>query len=493
MGFRAGGVRWPQQAYRSLERTVLLQILQNGVHAISHKHEPEDPMELVGELRREGKSAGAGHFTLASEKARQGLDRRPGLYLLKLVQFAVASGCRRLEIRLGRGCVEIRGIGGGCTRQELELALLGPFSFCGRRAVQHLAWAFLLAHPFQNFQMALEGGLYDGTDWRDSEISFGFHLRLTRANDWADFARRFVQTSNEHSLLYDRCSYAPIPVFLDGRLVNCPERLERQVPKGDLAGPLVMTLTKVRRSEILVERNWLSRSGVLGPLPSTRSVRRLRIGEQYFKLPLKSLEYNQRGGHIQAVHLCEWLGTEEMQVHESDHPEPDFYPLARSEASLGVKQVLSVSNLAFRPYQSDIDSRPRSLPSLTLQRILTSFEDWDRNYPRVSLRLMLPLSLSGPSQLVCVLDGVALEPHQLEMPNPGWLVLACADDLQTDLSQFRLVDDAKLDKLKTHLRNQAIDMLRDFWTVEDGHYPPWVLQHLRERGCCVSQQPQSHE
>lgn len=348
----------------------------------------------------------------------------------------------------------------------------------------HLAWALLLAHPLFAFEMVVEGGRYDGQEWCDCNDYDGFLLRLRRPGGWLAIMRNLAQASGEHHLLYERCSYASIPIILDGRMVNNPERLDLLVPHGKLSPPFGLVLSETHKSEILVERNWLGRQGVLGGLPSTRTVRQLRFGEKFYEVKPNPAEGNQLGTHVMAVHLCEWLGAEEMPIHESDHPEADFYPLARAENLMG-KKVLSVATETFRPYQSNVLSRPRSLLSLAAQRVMTSFEDWDRNYPLVRLRLLLPLALSGPSRMICVLDGVALETCQLEMPNPGWIVLVAGQNLRTDLSQLRPLEDEQLLELRAFVHAQSAEMLAELGKVAGKHYPKWVLQHMRKHGCFV--------
>ncbi len=69
----------------------------------------------------------------------------------------------------------------------------------------------------------------------------------------------------------------------------------------------------------------------------------------------------------------------------------------------------------------------------------------------------LPVALQGPSTVVFVQDGVALDPELLPGGPPGAVALTSADDLAVDLSQFRAVQD--------HLYLKRMDAVWERWNT----------------------------
>jgi len=69
----------------------------------------------------------------------------------------------------------------------------------------------------------------------------------------------------------------------------------------------------------------------------------------------------------------------------------------------------------------------------------------------------LPLALQGPSAVVFLLDGVALDPEIVPGGPPGALALVAADELAVDLSQFKAVQD--------HAYLKRVDAVWDRWNT----------------------------
>ena len=449
--------------------------------------------DLVGHLQEEASTPGgdqdSGSFSLDLNQAARSLgerENRPGLYLLKLVQAVVAAGGSHIKIGLGRSRVDFEASGPRLfSRAEIDQAWRGPFQSFARPALEHLAWAFFLARPVRHLTLALEGGTFDSHSGWSEPGGDEFRLCLHRSTTVLDWLIGLAAASREHVLLNERCAFAPIPIWLGGRLLNDPDRLDRWIPQGSLSPPSFFQFTPFpySLSEILVERNLLRTSGpqLLASLPTMRTVRQLRVGNDDYELMTRTLEQNLRLSHVQGVHLSQWLHEgPEWSLSSSEKPEPDSYPLARARGLASSEKVLAVSSEVMAPFVSQIPARlpfPFNQQSTWANRNTRNFE---RNLPRVSMRLTLPLAMHGPALLVPLQDGVTLDPLVGPFSLPGLVVLAAVDGLSPDLSQLKPVYNEVFERLVGEVRAQAQEMFEDFWSVAHETYPDWVLDHIRK-------------
>ena len=438
--------------------------------------------DLVGQLQQEARLEGSGRFSLDLRKAGErivGLENRPGLYLLKLVQAAVAAGAREIQIRLGRSQVEFRALGPPLfDPAEVNQAIQGPLQSFARKAVEHLAWALLLVRPVEDLQWELP-------------VPGGFHLSLRRHQGIFHWLAGLGGVTQEHALLYERCAYAPIPIKLDGRRVNSPNRLEGWISRGQLKPPTFFQFVPFHYSlsEILVERNLLQSHSpqALTGLPTQRTVRNLRVGSDVYPLVRHTMDQNLSGSHVQAVHLCQWLhDAPDWAVEETDSTEIGLYPMAQAMGLGGGPHLLTVRQEQIKPYLSEVPSglpHPYNYPPGSLQRKLQpGIRYFERNLPLVNLRLLLPLGLDGPGRLLLVQHGVALDPYSGTFIQPGLAALAAVgDQIQTDLSQLRPVLDEAFQGVLDWVTEQADQMVADFWELAADHYPEWVLEHIKKR------------
>lgn len=444
----------------------------------------EQPIQqIVTQLRAGAEARDSGHFSIDLSRAAQqidGLENRPGLYLLKLVQAAVAAGAGEIRIQLGRRQVKFEALGPlELSRDEVDLALADPFQ-PHSEAARHLAWAFFLARPVPHLRIEMSGGTYDSRHgWRDSAETSGLLLTFERDGGLLHWLAGLAAATQEHALLYERCAYAGIPIRMDGRLVNDPDRLDRWIARGNLQPPSVFQFVPdpYRLGEILVERNLLRRSGpaVAASLPTMRTVRRLRVGQEDFKLMDRTVEMNLGSSHVVAVHLCQWLHDgQPWPIIHLNSVDSQSYPLARAAAILGMSKILATPPEAVAPYLSAIPIHVHPIFSEPAQR-------YARNLPLVSMRLTLPLALNGPARLVLVHYGVALNPIVVADTCPGLIVVAAADHLKSDLSQLAVVEDEALKQLLREIQQHARQMTEDFLAIADQRYPDWVLKHFEAR------------
>jgi hypothetical protein len=303
-------------------------------------------------------------------------------------------------------------------------------------------------------------------------------------------------------LVNQRCCYAPIKVTLDGRLVNDPDRLERLLPHGPMPHPnfLVPVAFIHYRCEVLVERNYLANSGprFLASLPTARAGRHLGLEEQHLAvIPGKSHAGNLVFGeqHSQSVHLCQWRGADDpfrftstentsWALTPTQGAPPGIYPMLRGATAGGMKShVVGVREEDMAPFLSQV----RLYQEDRGARGYSHF--WDHRLLWVRRRVTLPLGLRGPSHLVPVLHGVALDPIELPESLPGLQAIAADDGLTTDLSQLKAVESPVIEEMRRSIAADAREMVQAVQAVLEPHYPDWICQHIKERlkGFCRPQ------
>lgn len=445
--------------------------------------------ELVAKLAQEARSEGSGRFAIDFRQAAQqieGLENRPGLYLLKLVQAAVAADCREISLRLGRYEVEFQALGTSLfSPEDLRRALEGPFQSLGP-AVEHLAWTLFLARPVEHLSLELPEASYDSEHgWQAQPFSSGLRVRLRRTRSWASW---LAGRGHEHALLYERCAYAPVPIRLDGRRVNNPNRVDSWTLPGTLKPPSFFQFVPFHyhKSEILVERNLLQTRGarLVTCLPSARTVRNLTVGkDDYEVVSGPVIDFSMFNTPVAVVSLCQWLHDDPpWSVSEWGGAQKGTYPLARAGTLGTCYRVLAVPQETIQPYLSAIPAAvpyPYNQEPSWLNKHQAS--NYERELPLVNLRLFLPLGLEGPSRLLLIRHGVALDPCTGPPDYPGLVVLATHADLRTDLSQLRPLQDEVFRELQRQAGEHAAAMVDDFWQLALHVYPEWVQKHIRSR------------
>lgn len=182
-------------------------------------------------LRQVGRLDSSGVFSLdlesAVEKMRLHQLARPAQYVLKLVQWAVGSGATRIDIRAGWGGLQLEHDGAAPGPEELKDLLpriLDPHDTPLRDLAIGVNAALKMADG--PVEIATGQGLR-------AQISASSHqldrlegldrvrLRLRRKRRWWTPLELLAGTWESFELR-DQCRFCPIPVFLNGELVQRP-------------------------------------------------------------------------------------------------------------------------------------------------------------------------------------------------------------------------------------------------------------------------------
>lgn len=208
--------------------------------------------ELEQILSRAG-GAGEAEFTVDFYRAARLMAHRalpePTLYLVKLVQAALAQGASRLEIQAGGNRLTLAWNGPALTRAELEeLSRHLLWTDPQRRYLHHLAVglntlysldpaAVRLSSPQAQYLVSegraqLEEGQDDPTGWEVNRLEIlrspegQRHARVLRKLKKLDLGGATQEarglTAAELRALQERCRWAPIPILLNGRPLNNP-------------------------------------------------------------------------------------------------------------------------------------------------------------------------------------------------------------------------------------------------------------------------------
>ena len=192
---------------------------------------------------------GGESFTLNPARAREVMGKfqlaNPYTYILKLVQWAVASGATRIDVRVGSRTVALSHDGEVPDVSTLEALIMRT----GQRECLHLAMGLtsalrlgatsvVLRGPFGSHTLhgeeqeradyPLPGGvILRGLKYGVSPGSIVTALQMVMRGEVSgesSFLRDHLKlvARPELSLLRFRCVYAPIPVLVNGRPINAP-------------------------------------------------------------------------------------------------------------------------------------------------------------------------------------------------------------------------------------------------------------------------------
>jgi hypothetical protein len=242
----------------------------------------------------EGTLVDTGSITLNAVKAREKLSKfsfpEPGLWVVKLVQAAVACGASEIRFEFHRQKVKVRFGNAAGWQADQIMALLTSGQFSSDRALMHLQAGLSAATCAENEALAWSCGgktvrlLPDSTEVEEDDNTDHVHITAFRVHRRMSLTERFTspirhqfhQTAHEYKALVDRAVFSPVPVFLDN--YDLPRRYARnytELPKikgydsekGDGLGKVfaVRALHDVPdRKELrypIVERDWLSGPG----------------------------------------------------------------------------------------------------------------------------------------------------------------------------------------------------------------------------------------
>lgn len=210
---------------------------------------------LLKELQGDAALESTGAFTLDLKEAAPKLSQfqlsDPFQYVLKLVQAAVAGDATAMEVRTGTADVQVtlHGVGfSGTQLSNLLYYLLQDDQARVPPALRHLAIAVNSAVATRASEITLRS--FDGQEatqvrWRRSDqvrsewkprkpvVQTSFSMKRVLSDSWKELAAKINQRDvlsmarggregmdNEQALIYDECSFCPVPITLNGQLLS---------------------------------------------------------------------------------------------------------------------------------------------------------------------------------------------------------------------------------------------------------------------------------
>lgn len=190
--------------------------------------------DFLQEKAQAGESLGTSAFTLNALKAREKLSRfalpEPGLWIVKMVQAAVAAGADEVRITFLRRKVEIEFANASHWEAEDILRYVSGGALPEERGLAHLVFGLSASAFGPEEQIAWSCGRYqiklteDGVEKLVNPDTSKLKVVVTRArkryslSESLSFPARYVmkQIAYEYKALIDRCIHCPIPLNIDG-------------------------------------------------------------------------------------------------------------------------------------------------------------------------------------------------------------------------------------------------------------------------------------
>jgi len=257
-----------------------------------------DNLDILEDLRQDGQVESTGHFTLDAAKAREKLKRfqlqDPHHYVLQVVRSAVASGARRVDLRVDADDCWIEHNG----RPPTEAGLQGLFNHLLRTANTPEERSLRALATGVNSALALEPAWIDLQAW-DGRIGWalridaegekvqpvqvppgrpaGVWLHVRRRRSWqvlGRFLRGIVTMHPEARAMRDHCRWCPAQIHVNGRLLENGRlpgepHLQQEIQAEDYRGrialprrPLADSILSVVLDGVVLETRTLD----LGPL-----------------------------------------------------------------------------------------------------------------------------------------------------------------------------------------------------------------------------------
>ena len=378
-------------------------------------------------LRQQGQADTLGQkFTLDLEAQARKICRyqseTPALWLLKLVQAAVASGAPEVRIQLKRNTLEGRflpGEQGRCLKLHDENQPVW---------VGHLRLALLAALSLQ--ASAVELGWGDQILYRHGEPEEyqGQEIRL-----WVRRRRRSfwpfgdAELSNIHRSLSLHCAHCPIPIRLDSRVLNL-SNLESSPGIPTFPGRRAMNETAATYTW-LAERSWFSEGKGHFPLacPALRPSRILCLAgnslvePSEFWFPCPSCHHVLETAQGLHQHSLPGIVDDRSRiVLEVQYSTP---PDGSGARFTGIRSLDS-SDFALTQFSAPFSGIGMKLPAMACRR-------W----------LGLAALGQGPGRLFYVRDGVLLEPVSAPSAFGATTAVIADSSVATDLSQLKVIEE----------------------------------------------------
>lgn len=421
--------------------------------------------ELLGGLRQEGQLDSQGTFTLSLQEATRKLAERqfelPGLYLLKLIQAAVAFRARSIEIKITASTVSFNADLPESPPQ-VERVLRGPFQEFPHPGLMHLAWAWAALAAVHPPRAALQTGghrleLCEGTVTVTEQVGARLQVRLEKgAVRW--WQRLLPGRTAEHALVGRAAGYCPVPLKLDGRAVDGSEPRLGHWTRGKLKILTTALWQPVTRDFLVGQRMVLRPGGGVSGRPPLLAepgsvfyqTSEILTGFAFntqpcaysWKLPETVEPICVRGPFRREYQRLE--GAYLLGFH-SGYEENEFDPERLAFLALPWASV--------DPYLSPGSRRvSRFLPSMGFT------VGPEQRVPVGWAQLWLPADQPDEAGwLYPCQHGVLLDPVRRDLGYAGAVVVVTADDLATDLSQLRVVEDQRLEKLVEEVRAEVLE------------------------------------
>lgn len=341
-------------------------------------------------------------------------SERPGLWLVKLLQAAVALGCEEFRVYhlLGK------------TRVTFQPQRKAPWSewreglASQHPGLRHLQLALQAASTLPDCQLSFQLG--DGLLWQVERGAAKLPLEPGQLGESVEIVRHWrfnlsltgqLRRSrlqvDEGLLLQELGRYAPLAIRLDRRLLNDPVINK---PPGLRLGVYVPPLQSRPRPAIphtAVERI------VVAAEPTSRC---LALMDHSLRRP-DFLERNRHLNHARGRHLFlqQWSGEDWLN-------EEDWYLRLRSRRA---------------PFQ-EFDSRIERNDGL-----FEVWSDYNRHMGAILVQgyLSLDINRGREGRLYLVKDGLLMKPKTLPEELREVLIIWSAPDVNTDLGQLQVIED----------------------------------------------------
>lgn len=382
--------------------------------------------EHLERMRQEGKVDASGQkFSVdldaqARKVARYQSDR-PALWLLKLVQAAVASGAPEVRIQLKKHTMEAQ-------FQPAEPGRCLEFQESNLPAwVEHLRLALLAALSLRSNALELRWGGQIQHGHGGPEVFQGEGIRLwLRRRNRPFWPFRDQELADIHRSLALHCAHCPIPIRLDARALN-QFHVESSPGIPTFPGRRVMNETAATYTW-LAERSWFSEGTGHFPTacPALRPSRILGLGQESlepsdFWFPCRS---------------CRHILETDLRVHQ--HPLP-------ATVDVSSRIVLEVQYSTPPDRTRDRFTGIRSLDScdFALPQFSSLFPGIGLKLPAMACRRWLGLAAlgEGPGRIFYLRDGVLLEPVAAGSAFGATTALIADSAVVTDLSQLKVIED----------------------------------------------------
>ncbi|MGE0491460.1 MAG: hypothetical protein AB7S38_19780 [Vulcanimicrobiota bacterium] len=357
---------------------------------------------------RQGQTESSGVFSVDPVKARQKLAlyqfTDPYIYVLRLVQAAVAAGADQVSVSSGQRSVELAfnsRFAPESLEQLLTLAGAGPPHLAAGLygALNARASRIILSSGSARLSLTAGGGQFSQT-----EPVEGTHVTIRRKAPGF-----FWKSDRESALVRERCCYAALPILCNGKIVN---RAYLGLPGND---------PDLREGE-----RWF-----LGEPLTDYTQRELFLIAEEFRPDLVTAPWQPTwGASMEAIDGLDWRTTKELRRNHSQSAR-------RSRSKAADKCFARCPRLGTRR------SRSLVLPSET--------EETRAHLRPCHLALATRRDSQGDSQLVVVRDGVALNTVFNAFPSPGALAVVSGRALKTDAGGMAVIEDRNYTSLCQYL------------------------------------------